>query len=101
MTFRTLITEWINFNNTTCKETDSNTFCQRRTSLVGSNSGQDVLAAFVEDDQAVDIIQLQKKLLKSHDMPGQLFPLDIAEKNIGLPSSEMIYAILVTIIQKR
>lgn len=33
-------------------------------------------------------------------MPGQLFPLDIADKNIGLVSSEMIYAILVTIIQK-
>lgn len=34
-------------------------------------------------------------------MPGQLFPLDAADKNIGLISSEMIYAILVTIIQKR
>lgn len=34
-------------------------------------------------------------------MPGQLFPLDTADKNIGLTSSEMIYAILGTIIQKR
>lgn len=34
-------------------------------------------------------------------MPGQLFPLDTADKNIGLISSETIYAILVTIIQKR
>lgn len=34
-------------------------------------------------------------------MPGQLFPLDTADKNIGLISSETIYAILVTIIQER
>lgn len=34
-------------------------------------------------------------------MPGQLFPLDTADKNIGLISSETICVILVTIIQKR
>lgn len=56
---------------------------------------------FIEDDQLIDVNQLQKKLLKWHDMPGQLFPLDTADKNIGLISSETIYAILVTIIQKR
>lgn len=60
-----------------------------------------MLVLFVEDDQLIDIIQLQKTLLKSHDMPGQLFPLDLADKNIGLISSETIYVILVTIIQKR
>lgn len=60
-----------------------------------------MLVVLVEDDQLIDIIQLQKKLLKSHDMPGQLFPLDTADKNIGLVSSETIYVILVTIIQKR
>lgn len=47
-----------------------------------------------------DMIQLQKKLLKSHDMTGQVFPLDIADKNVGLVTSEAICAILVAIIQK-
>lgn len=40
MTFRT---EWIHFNNTTCKETDSNTFCRGRTSLFGTSMGRKCL----------------------------------------------------------
>lgn len=64
-------------------------------------TGYKVLIVLVDDDQVIDMIQLQKKLLKSHDMLGQLFLLDAADKNIGLISSETICAILVTIIQKR
>jgi len=60
-----------------------------------------VLIVLVDNHQVIDMIQLQKKLLKSHDMPDQLLPLGTVDKNIGRISSETICVTLVTIIQKR